>query len=166
MRFDTARADRVTAVLLFALGAAMLIGGFTMDRLEIRQIHPASIPGLVPMVLGAALALCAILLFSGARDRAGEQGPETSVVEDSVSWPNLFVAALFSAVFALILVGRVPFFVSTAAFITVFVGYFSWPRGEGRNRKIRAVLFALVFGVAASAAISLLFRYGFLVRLP
>ena len=44
-----AMADRLTAGLLFLLGLALLVGGYTMDRLEIRQIHPASIPGLVPI---------------------------------------------------------------------------------------------------------------------
>ncbi|MBD3625750.1 MAG: hypothetical protein HUJ24_10345, partial [Rhodobacteraceae bacterium] len=46
MRFDSPAADRVTAAVLFALGAGMSYGGYVMDRLEIRQIHPASIPGL------------------------------------------------------------------------------------------------------------------------
>ena len=62
MRFDSPSADRLTAVAFFALGAAMAWGGFVMDRLEIRHIHPASIPGLVPMVLGGALMICAVLL--------------------------------------------------------------------------------------------------------
>ena len=53
-----AKADRVTAIVFLALGLAMLVGGWQMDRLEIRQIHPASIPGLLPMILGGLLALC------------------------------------------------------------------------------------------------------------
>ncbi len=166
MRFDTARADRVTAVVLFALGAAMLIGGYAMDRLEIRQIHPASIPGLLPMVLGGSLMLCSILLFAGAKGETGGHGKETIAGAGNVSWRNLFVVAVLSSVFALILVGRLPFFVSSAAFITVFVAYFSWPSGEGGSRKVKAAILAVVSGIAASAAISLLFRYGFLVRLP
>ena len=67
MRLDSARADQVTALVFFVLGVAMAIGGYTMDRLEVRQIHPASIPGLVPMILGGLLALCAIGRSLGAR---------------------------------------------------------------------------------------------------
>jgi hypothetical protein len=64
MTFDSATADRLTSLVLFSLGVAMLIGGYTMDRLEIRHIHPASIPGLVPMILGSGDdALCACLCF-------------------------------------------------------------------------------------------------------
>src|SRR6056297_2853194 len=68
MPFDSARADRITAFVFFVLGAAMTWGGYVMDRLEIRQIHPASIPGLVPMFLGVALMLCRSAL-SGREDR-------------------------------------------------------------------------------------------------
>ncbi|CAN0603617.1 unnamed protein product, partial [Ectocarpus sp. 12 AP-2014] len=50
MTFDGNTADRLTAVVLCLLGLAMTWGGFEMDRLEIRRIHPASIPGLVPMI--------------------------------------------------------------------------------------------------------------------
>ena len=45
-----AMADRLTAIVLLVIGLALLVGGWTMDRLEVRQIHPASIPGLVPMI--------------------------------------------------------------------------------------------------------------------
>ena len=78
----TGRADVVTAIVLLALGLAMLMGGLGMDRLEIRQIHPLSIPGLVPIALGAALAISAVILLIGAvRDgalkaRAGAEMPE------------------------------------------------------------------------------------------
>ena len=101
MRFDSAEADRLTSVVLFALGAAMLIGGYSMDRLEIRQIHPASIPGLVPMVLGASLMLCAALLFTGAKRRTSGATPEAAAGDGSVSWSNLLATGVLSTVFAL-----------------------------------------------------------------
>ncbi len=164
MRFDSAAADRLTSVVLFALGAAMLIGGYTMDRLEIRQIHPASMPGLVPMVLGGSLMLCATLLFISAERRA--RGAEAAAGDGGVSWSNLLATAVLSTVFALVLVGRLSFFVSSALYITVFIAYFSWPRGAGGAQKLKASALAVASGIVASASISLLFRYGFLVRLP
>ena len=80
MSLNSPVADRVTAAVLFLLGAGLSWGGFTMDRLEVRLIHPGSIPGLVPMILGVALMGCAILLFAGARDKARE------VAETGESW--------------------------------------------------------------------------------
>ena len=160
MRFDSARADRIAAVVFFALGVAMLSGGYTMDRLEVRQIHPASIPGLVPMLLGMALALCATLLFVGAHDDA--DAPAT----DAVSWRNAGAALGLYLVYALGLVGRMPFFWATALFVAAFAALFTWRDSEGPVGRARVAAVAVVFGVAVAGAVSALFRYGFLVRLP
>ncbi len=156
-----ATADRISAVVFFALGAAMLVGGYTMDRLEIRQIHPASIPGLVPMILGAALMICAVLLFLGARRSPGEVAPAATG-----SIRAMATAALLSVLYAVGLVGRVPFEVATALYVTVFMAVFSWPAGTGVMGKAKAVAIAAGFGVVVSFAVSTLFRVGFLVRLP
>jgi putative tricarboxylic transport membrane protein len=156
MRFESASADRITAAVFFALGAAMAWGGYTMDRLEIRQIHPASIPGLVPMILGGALMLCAVLLYWSAR----EDEPE-----GEGSWSHLLVAACMSVVYALGMVGQMPFAMATAIYLAVFVGWFLW-RDVRPERPWLTAAGVLVFAVVAAAAISALFRYGFLVRLP
>lgn len=166
MRFDTALADRLTALVLFALGTGMLIGGFTMDRLEIRHIHPASIPGLVPMSLGGALTLCAVLLFLSAAQKSAEISPSTTGELSSASWRNFMIAAVISVFYALVLVGRVPFFWATALYITAFLLIFSWPQEVDKAKRIRVIVFAIGFAGVISAAISILFRYGFLVRLP
>jgi putative tricarboxylic transport membrane protein len=162
MQVESPRADRITAVVLFVLGVAMLIGGYTMDRLEIRQIHPASIPGLVPMILGAVLALCAGLLYAGAGSAAAEAPPEAG----AVSWSDLWVTLALALGFALVLVGRLPFFWAAAIFIAAFVGWFSWREAATPTARLRAGAWAVGFALLASGAISGLFRYGFLVRLP
>jgi len=160
MRLDSARADQVTAVVFFVLGVAMAVGGYTMDRLEIRQIHPASIPGLVPMALGVLLALCAIGLYLGARKKV--DAPPT----DGDSMSNLWFAAFYTIAYALGLVGRMPFELATGIFITVFVMHFTYGRlAEGRHPAIW-IGSALLYAVICSVAVSALFRYAFLVRLP
>ena len=112
MRFDSARADRITAVVFMSLGAAMAWGGFVMDRLEIRRIHPASIPGLVPMILGVALMLCAAFLYRAARD--------SDAPAEEGSWSDFVTAAGWSAFYALALVGNMPFVVATAIYLLGF----------------------------------------------
>ncbi|MFN4211974.1 MAG: hypothetical protein ACK4G5_15505, partial [Devosia sp.] len=57
-----ARADLITAVVLIALGLLVTYLSWTMPRLEARRIHPATIPGLVPIMLGVLLTLCGGLL--------------------------------------------------------------------------------------------------------
>lgn len=155
MRFDTA--DRITAAILFLIGAAMLYGGFVMDRLEIRQIHPASIPGLVPIFLGAALMLCAVLLFSSSPPADPDAPRETGSTRDFI-----FAAGL-GVFYAVVLVGRVPFVLATALYIASFIFIFS--TGDPARRRHRTI-FAVVFAGLFAVAIGALFRYGFLVRLP
>ena len=160
MRFDSARADRITAVVFFALGAAMTWGGYVMDRLEFRPIHPASIPGLVPMFLGVALMLCAALLYLGARTDHADQ---TAV--SGGSWRDFSIAAGWSVFYALVLVGNMPFPVATAIYLVGFTGWFLWHE-QHPAKKWKFALVVAVFSVTTAVAISSLFRYGFLVRLP
>lgn len=166
MSFDSPLADRITAVVLFALGVAMLAGGYTMDRLEIRQIHPASIPGLVPMILGVTMMICAASLFVGATQRGRREGAAEEPSGGGESWGRLATTAGLSVAYALVLVGRLPFFVSTALYVGVFILCFTWPTGGTTTRKLMSVAMALLFALATAGAISALFRYGFLVRLP
>lgn len=155
MRFDSARADRITAVVFMSLGAAMAWGGFVMDRLEIRRIHPASIPGLVPMILGVALMLCAAFLYRAARD--------SDAPAEEGSWSDFVTAAGWSAFYALALVGNMPFVVATAIYLLGFTGWFLWR--EGGRRPVTAIA-VIAFSLTTAVAVSALFRYGFLVRLP
>ena len=175
MPFAAARADKIMAFVLFALGLAMLIGGYTMDRLEIRDIHPASIPGLLPMILGATMMVCAVLLFVSARNGGApadtsQARPVASAVGRSASeWHSLralVAAAGYCIVYALVLVGNMPFVVATAIFIAAFTIHFTFdPEKSWRDRAIVAAI-AVGFAIVCAAAVSALFRYAFLVRLP
>jgi len=157
---DPRTADRITGLVLLVLGIAMLVGGYTMDRLEIRQIHPASIPGLVPMGLGAAMIICSILLILSA----GGKGNEIITAEPG-SIKNLFISIVLCIGYAVGLLGKLPFVLATGIFIFLFALYFSWT-AEGSRSKPKLVLFTALFAAVFSGAISLLFQYGFLVRLP
>lgn len=162
MNLTKNRADRLTALVLLALGLAMAIGGFTMDRLEVRQIHPASIPGLLPIFLGGAMMVCAVALFL----KAGGKGLEEPRAGGAGNGRDLAFAAGYSLVYALLLVGRMPFAAATAIYIAVFVLHFTFDPGRSRSGRALAIAGALGFAVISATAISVLFRYGFLVRLP
>ena len=153
MSLRSARADRLTAVILFVLGAGLGWAGWSMDRLEIRRIHPASFPGLLPMILGGALAALAVLLYVGAREPEG--------ADEAGSNRDLLIAGALCAAYALLLVGTVDFEIATAVFVAAFVAAFD------RNRALVPRLgLAAAFGAAVAVAVSVLFRDAFLVRLP
>lgn len=158
-----AKADRVTAIVFLALGLAMLVGGWQMDRLEIRQIHPASIPGLLPMILGGLLALCAVLLW---RTSSASSGPGSARVMSGGSWVRLGLTTGLCVIYALGLIGTLSYFWATAIFTFAFSLIFSFPvDGTPRARGFSVASCAvLAFGVAFGSA--LLFEELFLVRLP
>ncbi|NND90603.1 MAG: tripartite tricarboxylate transporter TctB family protein [Granulosicoccus sp.] len=167
MPVNTSNADRITGAVLLVLGIAMLLGGYNMERLEIRQIHPASIPGLVPMILGAAMIICSLLLIATASKRSTEQvQADTDDAADS-SVSNLLVTVILSLGYGAGLLGKLPYLPATALYIFLFSLYFSWAQyGTSRASRIRLIALTAVFAVSFAAGIAVLFQYGFLVRLP
>ncbi|ASJ73326.1 tripartite tricarboxylate transporter TctB family protein [Granulosicoccus antarcticus] len=173
MLVDSRTADRLTGMVLLMLGIAMLAGGYTMDRLEIRQIHPASIPGLVPMGLGLAMIICSVLLLVSTASTTDTSLPEDSAVsEDSEktqpgSFKNLALTIVLCLAYAGGLLGKMPFAVATGIFIFMFSAVFSWPEKSVPVRaRIKPLLLIALFAVVFAVGISTLFQYGFLVRLP
>lgn len=155
-----ALADRLMAVFLMVLGLAMLWGGFVMERLEVRQIHPLSIPGLVPMGLGVLIAICGVLLFISSGKSSAKE------VLDLGNRSNLIWALVLCLVFSVVLVGWIPFYMATFLFISAFSARFTWPEKATTGEVLRKCLFALALGLVFSVLISTLFQYAFLVRLP
>ncbi len=158
-----AMADRLSAVLFFALGMALLIGGWTMDRLEIRQIHPASIPGLLPMILGVLLAVCAVLLLTSSYSKS-PQGEELTF--SGGSWSRLALTAVVCCIYALGLIGTFSYVLATFLFTFAFALIFSFPIGGERRAQVIAVGGALALALFVSFGSATMFRELFLVRLP
>jgi putative tricarboxylic transport membrane protein len=165
------RADIVMGVLLFVLAVAVIYRAWTMDRLEVRQIHPASVPGLTPGLLGIALGVASLLLLaSGLRPQTsvrpapGDAGPELPA--DPGALQRLLVAGALCLVYALGLIGSMPFWLATALFVTTFIAVFEWERGGDPGRRLRRLAWALALGLGTGLAVSYGFSDIFLVRLP
>jgi hypothetical protein len=77
-----------------------------------------------------------------------------------------FFAATYSVVYALALVGSLPFAQATAIYIAVFYTHFTWNRSATVGEHLKRIAMAITFGVVGAYAIASLFQYGFLVRLP
>lgn len=154
------KADKMMALVLIVFGLAMFWGGYVMDRLEVRSIHPASIPGLVPMGLGILIAICGGLLFVSAKS-----GNKDTVIDfgkiDMLIWTGGLCL-----VFSVLLVGHVPFYLATFLFITAFTARFNWKPNVNGSERGRQLFKAFLMGAVFSALISALFQYAFLVRLP
>lgn len=160
----SARADLVSGLAWMTFGAAIIAGALAMERFEAQGATLYSMPGLVPGLLGGMLALLGALLCARAVRGGALARPAARL------WPGwnarLLAALAAMLLYALGLVGRMPFWLATFVFVAGFVALFQWRERGGRGERARGVLVALVCGAATSGLVSVVFEQVFLVRLP
>ena len=171
------QADVVFGAMLFVLAVALIAGAWNMDRLEIRQIHPLSAPGLTPGLLGLALAVASLMLVikaarSLALPRPIAAGGDAIRCGRWIESPNpgamrrVVISAALCLVYALGLIGRMPFWLATSLFVTTFILVFEWERSSTPAGRYRRLAWAVFLGLATGLAVSTVFRDVFYVRLP
>jgi putative tricarboxylic transport membrane protein len=162
------RADLLTGLVILALGLAVTWLSWEMPRLTTRGIHPATAPGLVPGLLGIALAVCgAIVALRSVR-----------ALGDAAGWAafaRLFAgseaarvggALVLAMIYAIGLVGWLPFWAATALFVFAFILLFEQGFGASEQPLLRTVATAAVQAILVAIVVTLVFERGFLVRLP
>ena len=161
------RADLITAIVLIALGLAVAYFSWTMDRLEIRRIHPSTIPGLVPFFLGVALTLCGgLLAFRSAK--LDVPGAGAALMRVLLSWVSVRVITVLALalVYTLGLVGRVPFWLASGIFVFSFIVLFETVFADEPKSLLRTLFWALAVAAFAGIGVHYVFGQIFLVRLP
>jgi hypothetical protein len=162
-----ARADLVTSILLVVIGIWVFYVSYEMPRLEARRIHPTTIPGFVPMILGAALTLCGVLL--GWRSyKLPSAGGWSGLVDliKTMSVARVMAGMFLIGVYALGLVGWLPFWAASMIFIFAFIVTFELVLTDLPEPIMRSLIWALLTAVTCGAGIYYLFSTIFLVRLP
>lgn len=161
------RADLIAAVALVALGLAVTYFSWTMDRLEVRRIHPSTIPGLVPIILGVALTLCGGLLALRSA-RLDSKGAGAALTRILVSWQAVRVLAVLglALIYTLGLVGRMPFWLASSLFIFTFITLFETILADQPKSLPWPLFWALFVALGAGLGIHYVFGQIFLVRLP
>ena len=155
------RADLVTAIVLLALGLGAVAESWRMPRFADVNAEPWSAPGVVPGMLGAALAVMALILLMrslAARRAPAEGGP------DEGGWGRVAAAVGICVVYAGGLVGRMPFWLATFVFVFGFVALFEMTEPGARWRRVGVG--ALAVAAATSVVVPFVFQTVFLVRLP
>jgi len=172
--------DRTEGLAWCVFGIAILIGSLMMDRLEEQGVPPYAAPGLLPGLLGIAM-----ILFGGtvalrrrpipvsveemAQRRFHLQPGRLAVVLGICLAYSFVLIGLRLPFWPLSLIGdSLPFWLASAIFVTVAVLVLQHPQRKEAGRKLdaRAVAFALVVGVGAGIAATVVFQDFFLVRLP
>lgn len=162
-----ARADLITALVFVGLGIAIAYMSWTMDRLEVRRIQPATIPGLVPFFLGVFLTLCGGLL-AWRSYRLSRPGSGASLLGLLVSWAavRVYIVAVLAFVYTLGLVGRMPFWLASCLFIFSFIMLFETVFADEKQPLLRSLFWAVVVALVGGLGIFFVFERIFLVRLP
>jgi hypothetical protein len=162
-----ARADLITAILLVGLGLVVVYLSWTMDRLEVRRINPATIPGLVPLILGVALTLCGALLAVRSW-HIQTPGSGATLLRALFSWQAVRVLCVLglALIFTLGLMGRMPFWLAAGLFIFAFIVLFETVLADEPKPLMSTLLWAAGIAAAGGGGIWYVFERIFLVRLP
>lgn len=163
-------ADFRDALAWLALGMAVVIGSWRMDRLTQQNINPVTVPGLLPGLLGLGMILLGAVLGlrslqRGARHRAAAAPNEL----DRQQRKRVGLAIGLCVGYAVVLVGHgLPFWLVSTVYVTTSILVFRRisPDPIERHFSTRSVLQALVIGAAVSVITWLVFERLFLVRLP
>lgn len=163
------RADFIAALGWIALGTVILVASWTMDRLEKQDVNPYTVPGLLPGLLGIAM----MLLGSGLALRSWRRGAlrpaAATAPRPAGSVWQLWLSIGLCVAFDIGLVGHgLPFWAAAALFVTVAILSLQHAQRKAAGLRLtpRAALTAVVIGLGAGGAITLVFQQIFLVRLP
>jgi len=158
----SARYDLPSGLGWIAVGAAIVYGSWTMDRLEYLHINPYTAPGLVPGVLGAMIVLCGALMALRALRAGVAHGPRPPIVTGRVA-----LSLALCLCFALGLVGRgPPFWAAAALFLFLHIFLFEFVERRDQGTLGRGLLVALSVSAGATFLTTMIFQELFLVRLP
>ena len=162
------RADLLMAFVLIGFGLVVFYLSWTMPRLEARHIHPATIPGLVPMILAGALVLCGgLLAVRSWRITAPGGWQGLARIFATKQALRVSVVLALALIHTLVLVGWLPFWAAAMVFIFAFIAVFEIWLSDGPPANLPMTLaWALGIAVVAGGAIYYVFERIFLVRLP
>jgi hypothetical protein len=163
------RADLITGVVLLVFGLAVVAESYGMPRLEERNINPWTAPGIVPGMLGIVIALLgAVLALRSAGGWRAVQTPQTleERSESRASVVRLALCAALCVIYAVLFVGRIPFWLASWLFVFAFIAAFEWTSGDAMPACVRKLAIAAAVATAVALVVPYVFETLFLVRLP
>lgn len=167
-REGAGRADLAFGLGWAALGVAVTVASWRMDRLEGQGVEPYAVPGLLPGLLGVLLVVLGLALalrgWRGPEGPAGEAPvPQATPAE---AWRVALALALCGGVAAGALGRGPPFWLAAFAFVFLSILLFEWPERRREGTLARGAAQAFAIAAVGSAAVTFVFQEVFLVRLP
>jgi hypothetical protein len=168
-------ADRIGGLIWIVFGGAVVYGSWTMDRLQSLGIPPSTAPGVVPGLLGIGIIIFgAVLLIRREATAApvfieGEAtaGEPAAPDEQSFNWKRAALSALLCLAYGGLLLGSgIHYWLLTTAFLFLHIVLLDETPDVPARPTLRRVVTAVIIAPAFATAVTLVFQYIFLVRLP
>jgi putative tricarboxylic transport membrane protein len=164
-------AERIGGLIWFVFGVAVVYGSWTMDRLESLNIPPATAPGLVPGLQGLGfIAFALVLLFRSRPPQIATSfatGGEAAGPDEGVHWKRILLSWALCVTYGAVLLGSgVHYWALTAGFLFLHIMLLDETEQVPARPTLRRFLIATTMALAVATAVTLVFRYVFLVRLP
>ena len=164
------RTDLWIAAVFFVFGAAVACLAFLMPTYADQRGEIYTAPGLVPGFYGIVIVLLSVWLGVRAirQGALGVDAGDGATAERGTRSGDarLALAAGLGLFFVVGLIGRVPFWLASAVFVTLFTVLFEWQPGQAWQIRARRIGEAVAIGFATGAAVTLVFEKVFYVRLP
>ena len=162
------RTDLWIAAVFFVFGAAAAWLAFRMPTYADQRGEIYTAPGLVPGFYGIVIVLLSVwLAIRAVRQGAFRAQPDVARDPSKRSGDlRLVLAGSLGLIFVVGLIGRAPFWLASAIFVTLFTVLFEWQAGQAWGARARRIGEATLIGLATGAAATLVFEKVFYVRLP
>ena len=161
------RKDLGVAAAFLVFSAAILVFSWRMPRFAEQGGEIYTAPGLVPSFYGCVLAALSLWLATRSIRRLRSQDGANGTAEPTGNSNRaLAIAAALGLFFIVGLIGRMPFWVATTIFVTLFIAIFEWQPEVSAGVRARRIATALLQGGLTGFLVTLVFEKLFLVRLP
>jgi putative tricarboxylic transport membrane protein len=171
MKPDTmTKADLITGLVLLVFSLTLIEEAWRMPRLEQLGVHPSSVPGLVPGMLGVILLILGAVLTGRSVRRGGHHlGVTRENTARTFRQPGnlrLIVTLVLCIGYAAFMIGNMPYWLATGIFTFLFIVLFEWHPEADRRTRIRGLAFGAVIAVLVAGVVTWVFANLFLVTLP
>jgi putative tricarboxylic transport membrane protein len=162
------RTDLWTAAVFLVLGVAIVSLAWQMPTFKEQKGEIYTAPGLVPGLYGLIVCVLSVWLAvrSVQRGALADRAPGSEAPAEGTSNLRLALAAALGLVFCVGLIGRMPFWLAAAIFVTAFITLFEWRSGTAWGTRSRMLATALLQGILTGVVVFLVFSKIFYVRLP
>ena len=160
------RSDLGSGSAWMAIGVAITIGSWNMDRLSSQGVPGFAAPGLVPGILGVLITLTALAIVLRSL-RRGALLPEGRGEPGRATLGRTALTLALCLGFAAGLVGHgLPFWVAASSSLFLHIFLLQLPERRAAGEVGRGALVAAAVALGAGVTIAMMFQYAFLVRLP